>query len=155
MPFVNCAACGSETLILFGAHDPGRCRSCAAPLAGEMADEEPWVVRIQHPGFDVVKVGGPLDAAAAAAVAAELSACGERGAILDLSHCSFIDAAGVELLVRSAVAAGGDPSFFSVIGARGPVAQMIDFSEGGRAVPRYPSVEAMVADIEAATTTML
>jgi hypothetical protein len=147
MPFVTCAACGCDTLILFGTESPGRCRNCTSPLAGEGYDE-PWVVRIEHPGFDVVKVGGGLVGDAIALVAAELEASEDRTVILDLAHCTFIDADAIELMRGSAAAVACDPAFFSVIGARGTVARMLDFADGGSAIPRYPGIEAALADLE-------
>jgi hypothetical protein len=146
MPFVTCAACGCDTLILFGSRSAGYCRNCSAPLAGD-SHEEPWVVRIGHPGFDVVKVGGPLAGDFVALVAAELETSGDRAAVLDLGHCTFVDAGAIELMTRCAAAVAGDPAFFSVVGAHGTVARMLDFALGAQAIPRFPDLGAALAGL--------
>jgi hypothetical protein len=147
MPFVTCAACGRDTLILFGSRPAGRCRNCTSPLAGD-PHEEPWVVRIPHPGFDVVKVGGDLAGDFVAQVAAELAASGDRATVLDLGHCTFVDAAAIELMTQCTAAVACDPAFFSVVGARGTVARMLDFAVAAQAIPRFPNLATALADLE-------
>jgi hypothetical protein len=147
MPFVTCAACGCDTLVLFGSRPVGRCRNCASPLTGDPR-EEPWVVRIGHPGFDVIKVGGDLAGDFVTQVAAELRASGDRAAVLDLNHCTFVDAAAIELMTQCTAAVACDPAFFSVVGARGTVARMLDFAVGSQAIPRFPDLATALADLE-------
>jgi len=96
--------------------------------------------------FSIIRVDGPLDAAAAALLKAELSRLAQQGAtrmLLDLSGCPAADPTGLSALLVGHRLCRGAKGRFVVCGVAGDLARMLTLVQ-------LDSVLCVAADLAAA-----
>ena len=85
----------------------------------------------------LIRAGGELDRGTADLLSSALDAAQADGVatLLDLSAVSFIDSAGLRVLVRSACAADANDWALSIVRASSPVRRLIELSGTGSELP--------------------